>query len=97
MVESVVGIALGVRAGKTFKEMVAEVMADTAMMNEAMAYVEPTPKRNPAGGNTNDDDFNLNTPRRTRGRGRGGNRQHRRRQHDDDYRGNRRGGGGNRD
>ena len=49
-------IALGMRAGKTFKEMAAEVISDTAMFNEVMAYVEPAPKRNPANGNTNDDD-----------------------------------------
>ena len=90
-------IALGMRAGKTFKEMAAEVVSDTAMFNEAMAYIEPAPKRSPANGNTNDDDFHPNTPRRTRGRGRGANRQYRRRTYDDDYRGNRRGGGGNRD
>ena len=62
-------IALGMRAGRTFKEMAAEVVADTAMFNEAMAYVEPAPKRNPAGNHTNDDDFQTGAPRRVRGRG----------------------------
>ena len=92
-------IALGMRAGKTFKEMAAEVVPTRrCMFNEAMAYVEPTPKRNPAGTNANDDDFQPGAPRRARGRGRGGNRQYRRRTYGDDPRGNRRGGGGgNRD
>ena len=90
-------VALGMRAGKTFKEMAAEVMADTAMVNEAMAYVEPAPKRNPANNSTNDDDFQPDAPRRARSRGRGANRQYRRRTYDDEYRGGRRGGGGNRD
>ena len=85
-------IALGMRAGKTFKEMAAEVVADTAMVNEAMAYVEPAPKRNPANGSTNDDDFQPNAPRRARG----GNRQYRRRNYDDDYRGGQPGSTGHR-